>query len=69
MAKFTRLLSPREVQEALNASPSAVRLWANTGKLTTIRTPGGHRRFLESEVRVLLGLPGESEEAEGPGGA
>jgi len=28
--------------------------WAKAGKLTSIRTLGGHRRYRESEVRSLL---------------
>jgi len=28
--------------------------WARGGKLSSIRTPGGHRRYSESEVRGLL---------------
>ena len=28
--------------------------WAASGRITSIRTPGGHRRFRESEVRALL---------------
>ena len=35
--------------------PKTVTRWANSGKLTTLRTPGGHRRYKESEVRDLLG--------------
>jgi excisionase family DNA binding protein len=29
--------------------------WAASGRISSIRTPGGHRRFRESEVRALLG--------------
>ena len=28
--------------------------WANAGKLAYIRTPGGHRRYREPEVRALI---------------
>jgi excisionase family DNA binding protein len=28
--------------------------WARSGKITAIRTLGGHRRFREDEVRALL---------------
>jgi excisionase family DNA binding protein len=34
--------------------PRTVVRWAQSGKLTTIRTLGGHRRYSESEVRRLL---------------
>lgn len=28
--------------------------WAQAGRIGSIRTPGGHRRYRESEVRALL---------------
>ncbi len=28
--------------------------WAKAGKLTSVRTLGGHRRYSEAEVRALL---------------
>ncbi|GAY08921.1 excisionase/Xis, DNA-binding [Pseudonocardia sp. N23] len=28
--------------------------WASAGRIGSIRTPGGHRRFRESEVRGML---------------
>jgi excisionase family DNA binding protein len=34
--------------------PKTVTRWAKAGKLTSIRTLGGHRRFKESEVKALL---------------
>jgi excisionase family DNA binding protein len=34
--------------------PKTVTRWAKAGKLTSIRTLGGHRRYRESEVRKLL---------------
>jgi excisionase family DNA binding protein len=36
-------------------SPKTVTRWARAGKLTAMRTLGGHRRFRASEVRSLLG--------------
>ena len=37
--------------------------WAKAGKLTSIRTLGGHRRYRESEVRALLaGIPSQRVE-------
>ncbi len=35
--------------------PKTVTRWAKAGKLSSIRTLGGHRRYRESEVRALLG--------------
>jgi predicted site-specific integrase-resolvase len=34
--------------------PKTVTRWAKTGRLTSIRTPGGHRRYRQTEVRALL---------------
>ena len=47
-----------EAAEALGISASTLRRWADTGKLQTIRTPGGHRRFPVSEVRRLSSRSG-----------
>jgi excisionase family DNA binding protein len=33
--------------------------WAEAGKLPSIRTLGGHRRYPEAEVRALLERGGE----------
>ena len=34
--------------------------WAKAGKLNSIRTLGGHRRYRESEIRQLLDGVGET---------
>ena len=34
--------------------PKTVTRWATAGRIGSIRTPGGHRRFRESEVKALL---------------
>ena len=47
------LLTPREVAELFGVDPKTVTRWAKAGKLTSIRTLGGHRRFLKSEVDDL----------------
>lgn len=56
-----RLLTPAEVAKIFRVDPKTVTRWANKGKLTSIRTPTGHRRFRESEVKALLaGIPWKS---------
>jgi excisionase family DNA binding protein len=52
--KPPRLLRPFEVAELFGVHRKAVGRWAEAGRLTTIRTLGGHRRFLEDEVHQLL---------------
>lgn len=51
------LLTPAEVAAMFRVDPKTVTRWARAGKLTSIRTLGGHRRFRETEVRDHLGLP------------
>ncbi|HET7173674.1 MAG TPA: developmental transcriptional regulator BldC [Nocardioidaceae bacterium] len=52
------LLTPAEVAAMFRVDPKTVTRWAKAGKLTSIRTLGGHRRYRESEVRQLLaGIP------------
>jgi len=48
------LLTPSHVARLFRVRPKTVVRWAEEGKLTAVRTPGGHRRFLGSEVRRLL---------------
>lgn len=49
-----RLLTPGEVAEMFRVDPKTVTRWASAGRIGSIRTPGGHRRFRESEVKALL---------------
>ena len=53
----TSLLTPSEVAGMFRVDPKTVTRWAKAGKLTAIRTLGGHRRYNEAEVRGLLGVP------------
>jgi excisionase family DNA binding protein len=48
------LLTPSEVAGLFRVDPKTVTRWANAGKLSTIRTLGGHRRFRASEIRNLF---------------
>ncbi|ADD45605.1 BldC family transcriptional regulator [Stackebrandtia nassauensis] len=49
-----QLLTPAEVASMFRVDPKTVTRWAKAGKLSAIRTLGGHRRYRESEVRDLL---------------
>jgi len=49
-----RLLTPGEVSRAFSVTNRTVTRWAESGRLGSIRTPGGHRRYREAEVRALL---------------
>ncbi len=49
-----QLLAPREVAALFRVDPKTVTRWAEQGRLTTVRTLGGHRRFRADEVYALL---------------
>ena len=49
-----RLLTPAEVAQMFRVNPKTVTRWARAGKITAIRTLGGHRRFRQSEIRRCL---------------
>lgn len=49
-----RLLTPAEVAALFRVDPRTVARWAVSGRLHSIRTPGGHRRFPEDEVLAML---------------
>ena len=53
-----QLLTPREVAALFRVDPKTVTRWAQEGKLSALRTLGGHRRYRADEVYALL--------AEGP---
>ena len=60
------LLTPAEVASMFRVDPKTVTRWAKAGKLTSIRTLGGHRRYREAEVRALLvSVPSQHDGAEG----
>ncbi|MGH3796016.1 MAG: BldC family transcriptional regulator [Pseudonocardiaceae bacterium] len=52
---MTGLLTPAEVGALFRVNPRTVSRWAATGRIGSVRTLGGHRRFREAEVRALLG--------------
>ena len=59
------LLTPSEVASLFRVDPKTVTRWAKAGKLSSIRTLGGHRRYRESEVRNLLsGVPQQTRSTE-----
>ena len=45
---------PSEVARIFGVNAKSVTRWARTGKLSAIRTLGGHRRFRRSDVERLM---------------
>jgi excisionase family DNA binding protein len=48
------LLTPGEVAVMFRVNPKTVTRWARAGKISAVRTLGGHRRFRASEIRRFL---------------
>ena len=55
MSDRDALLTPAEVAELFRVNPKTVTRWARAGKISAIRTLGGHRRFRQSEIFAQLG--------------
>lgn len=51
---MTRWLSLGEAASRLGVDEATLRHWADTGRIKTFRTPGGHRRFQEDDLRALI---------------
>lgn len=54
MDERERLMTPGEVASLFRVDPKTVSRWAISGRIPSVRTPGGHRRFRETDVRSLL---------------
>lgn len=54
------LLSPEEAATLLGVHPGTVARWGREGRLLSVRTAGGHRRYFAAEVAARL--RGESPE-------
>ncbi|WP_285581519.1 MerR family DNA-binding transcriptional regulator [Actinoallomurus iriomotensis] len=48
------LLKPREAAELFGVRTTTIARWAREGKLTPLRTPGGHRRYSRTAIQALL---------------
>lgn len=48
------LLTPSEVAKIFRVDPKTVTRWAKAGKITAVRTLGGHRRYKQSEIQQLM---------------
>ena len=53
-AERNDLLTPAEVAVLFRVNPKTVTRWARAGKISAVRTLGGHRRFHADEIRRFL---------------
>ena len=53
------LLTPAEVAVMFRVNPKTVTRWARAGKISAVRTLGGHRRFHAAEIRRFLAEVGD----------
>jgi excisionase family DNA binding protein len=54
MGRDKDLLKPGEVAELFRVDSKTVTRWAQTGKIGSLKTPGGHRRLLRNEVEAWM---------------
>ncbi|PRX98425.1 BldC family transcriptional regulator, partial [Allonocardiopsis opalescens] len=52
--ELPELMTAQEVAHLFRVHPKTVSSWARQGRLTYIRTLGGHRRYTAHDVRALL---------------
>jgi excisionase family DNA binding protein len=59
----TRWITLGQACKLLGVNESTLRRWADAGHVRSFRTPGGHRRFSEDDLRVLMAgqVPAVSE--------
>jgi hypothetical protein len=48
------LLTNAEIAARFKVDPKTPTRWAKAGRVHTLKTPGGHRRYFENEVNALL---------------
>lgn len=58
-ASVKKLVTPKQVAQAINVSESSLKRWCDQGLLTAIRTAGGHRRLALDDVFQFLRKSGQ----------
>lgn len=51
---FEELLTPAEVANLMRVNPKTVTRWAVAGRLVSLSTLGGHRRYSGQQIRALM---------------
>lgn len=59
--------STKQLSSLLGVSVSSIKRWADEGLIPCIRTPGGHRKFREADVKDFAASAGLSLRARGEG--
>jgi len=60
-ADLPKLMTPEDLARIFRVHPKTVTRWAKAGRIGSIKTPGGHRRFTAKDVKEALdALAGES---------
>ncbi len=59
LVKVKKLVTPKQVAQAINVSESSLKRWCDQGLLTAIRTAGGHRRLALDDVFQFLRNSGQ----------
>jgi excisionase family DNA binding protein len=54
MLNQERLLTLDEAAVTLNVSKKTLRRWDESGKLIPVRTPGGHRKYREEDIKAFI---------------
>ena len=57
-----RLLRRKEVAEMLGVAPNTISRWAREGRLPSVPTLGGHRRFKSQVIEELMQREAERSE-------
>lgn len=47
-------LSLKKAADLLGVHPTTLRRWADNGDVPVYVTPGGHRRFMESDIEIII---------------
>ena len=53
---MTELLNIGQAAKYLNVSVDTLRLWDKSGKLVSLKTPGGHRRYDKTQLNAFIGV-------------
>lgn len=54
-----KLVTPKQVAQAINVSESSLKRWCDQGLMTAVRTAGGHRRLALDDVFQFLRKSGQ----------